>query len=525
MSVSPIVPTIPSEFHSLLRYDEKYQTLICKPCALGIDLKGFHRHLQGKHNIGHKDRNAILHGIPSSSCIAEWDQFPIPLNGSQPIQDLRIYSGFGCNFCDALSQNRTVITTHIYNVHKGKSRSKGCRSVSLQTWFRGTRQTYWTVVDPNTSFLPPSSLKGLSLFEVTDEETAVSVGVETLTWEERVTRMEETRLDKQNKYQFNLEARHHADDITPWLLRVKWPQLFSGKNLELIGETRQIHTENAQVIRLCTVGLEKLIRLNSAIDRMMNWTRDTLSSTNLGLCCWLRSPKRNEPDSRPFKRLQKQSSETGYIRVWKSFLCFCFRTCLLPEDVRERLYGVRFTVQQIGLIREIMDLLKECESNDFEEDEDTDREELWEDDEDSDSEEHTAIWSHPVGNGRADAVDELLAEKVFELCVKFWTQLFLQDEGPHSPLLYFTAVLGIDAKKGRFREPGNYTPMLAALMWVGRLIMLEYALPKREYRSLNWPTREAYNDYGWRLEELRRAHMIEGHLFCFSLIAQVVCLR
>jgi Orsellinic acid/F9775 biosynthesis cluster protein D len=249
-SVPSVVPTIPAEFRSLLRYEEKYQTLICKPCGRGLSMNGFHRHLQSKHNVGHKDRNAILRSISSSSCIAEWDQFPIPLNGSRPIQDLQIISGFGCNFCDMLSQNRTVITTHIYNVHKGESRSKGCRSVSLQTWFHGTRQTYWTVVDPNDSFLPPSLSKSLSLSKVANENTAIDGEEETLTWEEQVIKMEETRLEKQNKYQFELEARHHADDITPWLLRVKWPQLFSGKNLELIGETRQLRTENAQVLTI-----------------------------------------------------------------------------------------------------------------------------------------------------------------------------------------------------------------------------------------------------------------------------------
>jgi hypothetical protein len=32
--------------------------------------------------------------------------------------------------------------------------------------------------------------------------------------------------------------------------------------------------------------------------------------------------------------------------------------------------------------------------------------------------------------------------------------------------------------------------MLAVLIWVGRLLSLEYALPKREYKSLNWPSCE-----------------------------------
>jgi len=68
--------------------------------------------------------------------------------------------------------------------------------------------------------------------------------------------------------------------------------------------------------------------------------------------------------------------------------------------------------------------------------------------------------------------------------------------------MHFSSVLGIDLKSSKFREPRTYTPILAGLIWVRRLLLLEYALPNREYRSLQWPSREAYHDHGWRLEEL-----------------------
>ena len=62
-------------------------------------------------------------------------------------------------------------------------------------------------------------------------------------------------------------------------------------------------------------------------------------------------------------------------------------------------------------------------------------------------------------------------------------------QGSHSPLSHFTAVLGIDIKNERFREPGNYTSMLAGLIWVGRLLMLEYALLKYLEGSMECRTR------------------------------------
>ncbi len=106
--------------------------------------------------------------------------------------------------------------------------------------------------------------------------------------------------------------------------------------------------------------------------------------------------------------------------------------------------------------------------------------------------------------------DDTLSEKLFHLCITFLTQRFEQGDDRQTPLMHFSSVLGIDLKSSKFREPRTYTPILAGLIWVRRLLLLEYALPNREYRSLQWPSREAYHDHGWRLEELRRAHSIEG---------------
>lgn len=112
-----------------------------------------------------------------------------------------------------------------------------------------------------------------------------------------------------------------------------------------------------------------------------------------------------------------------------------------------------------------------------------------------------------------------LAEKLFEFCISLITQQFSQGESPQSPLLYFTAILGIDHKNGGFRRAGNYTTMIAGLLWMSRLLVLEYALLKRNYTMLRWPNREAYQDHFWRMEELRRLHLVKG---CMSLASHMM---
>jgi hypothetical protein len=60
----------------------------------------------------------------------------------------------------------------------------------------------------------------------------------------------------------------------------------------------------------------------------------------------------------------------------------------------------------------------------------------------------------------------------------------------------FSSVLGIYLTELCFYKPYDYTPFVAALLWVGRLIILRYALPLARYNYLNspWPERTVYVD-------------------------------
>jgi len=116
-----------------------------------------------------------------------------------------------------------------------------------------------------------------------------------------------------------------------------------------------------------------------------------------------------------------------------------------------------------------------------------------------------------------------LVEKVFQLCIYFLTHTFHNQDELNSPVVHFCGVLGIDWNKRRFRGPGNYTSFLAALLWIARLLLLEYALPKTAYATLDWPGREYYEDFNWRLENIRRSYLLDGGLnpagYMISLLA------
>ncbi|KAH8652597.1 hypothetical protein BGZ60DRAFT_419907 [Tricladium varicosporioides] len=60
-----------------------------------------------------------------------------------------------------------------------------------------------------------------------------------------------------------------------------------------------------------------------------------------------------------------------------------------------------------------------------------------------------------------------------------------------SLLVHFTAVRGIHRPSLAYKSVYNYTPDLSKLVWVSRLLFLEYALPIHAYKTLRfpWPAR------------------------------------
>jgi hypothetical protein len=76
-----------------------------------------------------------------------------------------------------------------------------------------------------------------------------------------------------------------------------------------------------------------------------------------------------------------------------------------------------------------------------------------------------------------------LLESLFELFLTFWTDRLHDGNLKRTPVANFLGVLGIDPSTLAFRKPYNDTTNLSALIWVGRLLLLEYALPLRPYLS------------------------------------------
>jgi len=217
--------------------------------------------------------------------------------------------------------------------------------------------------------------------------------------------------------------------------------------------------------------------------------------------------------------LQERSTVQRYVGHFRQLIYYTFRTGLLDDKTREHVYGIRFTPEQKQLIHEIFQLLPDCDKDLLlEEDSDdaSDSDDNFQDDyidggiDDLDDElplfEDLEVEPAPCRGPAVEPIESDLsvsvAEKLMHLCIQFITQHFLDGHDPHSPMLHFTAVLAINIPEGRFCDSTTCTSLLAGDIWTSRLLVLEYALPKREYATLGWPSRNSYVDQATRFRQI-----------------------
>ncbi|KAH8749833.1 hypothetical protein BGZ57DRAFT_775779 [Hyaloscypha finlandica] len=89
-------------------------------------------------------------------------------------------------------------------------------------------------------------------------------------------------------------------------------------------------------------------------------------------------------------------------------------------------------------------------------------------------------------------------------------------------LIHFVAVLGVHRHSLAYKTAYNSTSELSYLIWIGRLLFLEYALPLHAYTTLPypWPARHSYPSQAERLEAIRTKYLLRGSLGPFGEILE-----
>jgi hypothetical protein len=160
----------------------------------------------------------------------------------------------------------------------------------------------------------------------------------------------------------------------------------------------------------------------------------------------------------------------------------------------------------------------DLESSDTDQDFDTSIDEDEEIGKDQTSDSEGSDFSLPNGNWLR------LSEALFQLSMMFWTYQDPAGNMSSSTIIHFTAVMGMRQQSLAFHPAHNSTSELAGLIWIGRLLFLEYALPVYSYSTLvyEWPRRDHYPSQPDRLNAIRKKYLIRG---CYTPFGEIIELK
>jgi hypothetical protein len=308
---------------------------------------------------------------------------------------------------------------------------------------------------------------------------------------------EEQRLLNEQGHAVALDDELDHDENTEWLRGSEWPTWFANKPIHLVVAAASLpYLDTLRDFSLgvwngfeCVspAGSERVIwKIMEASKVVFQRCEDTLKHTPRVLRCWLRSWTPSFL-AFPFELPQREQTRRRYYSYHERFICYVFRIRALARNVKDLtsdITGLHLNAAQTAMLDHVWDvmagLVKEAD--------------------------HGAVQS---------GSHEAACEKLFQLFVMFWTDLSPDGMMHRNAIVHFSGVLGIHPTELCFRRPYDYTPYLSALIWVGRLIILEYALPLAAYNHLQipWPSRTAYSDQAQRLrEDIRPRYLQRGSL-------------
>ena len=117
---------------------------------------------------------------------------------------------------------------------------------------------------------------------------------------------------------------------------------------------------------------------------------------------------------------------------------------------------------------------------------------------------------HEAINRMAVKHAEVFLELLFELSLSLSMENFMDGQPGSTLLIYFSGILGFSPDCRQFQLAREYCPNLSGLIWVQRLLFLEYALPLHSYPIIGIQQRPQFPME--RLNEVRQKYMVQGSI-------------
>ncbi|ENH73681.1 hypothetical protein Focb16_v005400 [Fusarium oxysporum f. sp. cubense] len=362
------------------------------------------------------------------------------------------------------------------------------------------------------------------------------------------------------------------NETTPWLQHTGWPRLFHNRPLGIIAATAKkpksawnedylLGQWHDMALRSPAPVEAQLRVISRGVDLMIDRATFTLAKTSYRSRCWLNTYWKDNFWPHEFKVVKCLER---YVDVWKRFICYVFRVQHFQTHQQQDIYNLRLGSDQTIMMRHVLYLVtllqregtnydrnpdEGCDGDDDErgdsdyEDDDDDEDDRRTDEKHINEYDRVETEVHSNGNdahydmndGRNESSINStfclssglwlhLSEAIFQLSMMFWTYQEPTGDMSASTIIHFTAVLGIKGPSLTFHPAHSSSPKLSALMWIGRLLFLEYAVPVFGYNTLElaWPCRTAYSSQPDRISSIRSKYLLRG---CYTPFGELIELK
>jgi hypothetical protein len=214
------------------------------------------------------------------------------------------------------------------------------------------------------------------------------------------------------------------------------------------------------------------------------WNRchTTFLTTPVAFHAQLASYTEGRAYKRAFAWMQNKDTFQTYTGTWNRLLCLLFRVCQTNKDAEVKLVDVWSRLS--------VDIQQQVKS-------------IWLD----------ALEAYRDKAGLQEPIQERLVQLSASLVMQdlpLWTAV------NRNVLLHFAGILSLDIQASEhagaptFVPVANSTSHLAALLWVARILVLEYALPGRAYATNGWSSRESYEPQALdRLVQIHQKYLVQ----------------
>ncbi len=162
---SPVCPNADGPIYKLPEQLKPFLTLldaplglpVCRDCQAALLPKSLIDHLRKHHQLPVGYRSAVRSLVAMLPSL-DFEDVPNKLDGSAPIEALRVVDAFQCKHCSFIRRDISDVRKHINKEHK-LSAADSYNQIQAQSWFGGRRAVYWRVcveaTDPAEGVGPP----------------------------------------------------------------------------------------------------------------------------------------------------------------------------------------------------------------------------------------------------------------------------------------------------------------------------------------------------------------------------------